>query len=133
MGPEQADIFISEGVDPGKVMIGHMCGNADLKYHASVLEKGFFIGFDKIGHAFFMPDKMRKATLIGLLGIGYADRIMLSHDCVPHFKGRPASTHGYAPSYTRIFKEFIPALKEAGINNDQINAMMKENPRKLFY
>ncbi len=40
MGPEQADLLISEGADPRRIAIGHMCGNANLQYHLSVLEKG---------------------------------------------------------------------------------------------
>ena len=133
MGPEQADLLISEGADPRKVMIGHMCGNANLKYHTSVLEKGVYIGFDRLGgQELFIPDTLRKASLIGLLGIGYANRIMLSQDCTPIFLGRPTFVSGYNPSYTRLFKEIIPALKEAGVNDDHIHTMMVENPRRLF-
>ena len=38
-----------------------------------------------------MPDSVRKACIIGLLGINYANRIMLSHGYVPHLLGRPWS------------------------------------------
>jgi phosphotriesterase-related protein len=50
MGPEQADLLISEGASPNKIVIGHMCDNVDLKYQLEVLEKGVSIAFDRMGH-----------------------------------------------------------------------------------
>ena len=135
MGPEQAALLISEGVDPKRIVIGHMCGNADLRYHVSVLEKGAYIAFDRLGVEPVMPDSLRKACIIGLLGIGYASRIMLSHDYT-HLLGRPwpwdvnLSMSNW--SYTHVFKNIIPALKEVGVSDEKINTMMVENPRRLF-
>lgn len=138
MGPEQADLLISEGADPKRMAIGHMCGNADLKYHLSVLEKGVYIAFDRLGIDMLFPDKLRKACLMGLLGIGYADKILLSQDYWPYWLGRtfelpqPAKPLLANWSYVHVFKDIIPALKEAGVSNDKINTMMVENPRRLF-
>jgi len=138
MGPEQADLLISEGADPKRIVIGHMCGNADLRYHVSVLEKGVNIAFDRLGIDILFPDKLRKACLIGLIGIGYADRVMLSQDCWAYWLGRPFEfSEATKPllanwSYTHVFNNIIPALKEAGVSEDKINALMVENPRRLF-
>ncbi|MEE8470767.1 MAG: phosphotriesterase-related protein, partial [Dehalococcoidia bacterium] len=49
MGPEQADLLISEGADPKRLMIGHIGGNANLEYHTSILDKGVYIAFDRLG------------------------------------------------------------------------------------
>jgi len=89
MGPEQAELLVSEGADPKRVAIGHMCGNADPNYQLSVLEKGVNIAFDRLDIDVFFPDKLRKACLIALIGIGYADRILLSQDCRAYRLGRP--------------------------------------------
>jgi phosphotriesterase-related protein len=138
MGPEQADLLISEGADPKRIAIGHMCGNADLKYHLSVLGKGVYIAFDRLGIDTLFPDRLRKACLMGLLGIGYADRIFLSQDYWPYWLGRPFELPDPAKpllanwSYVHVFKSIIPALKEAGVSDDKINTMMVENPRRLF-
>ena len=35
-------------------------------------------------------------------------------------------------SYGHVFKDIIPALKEAGVTDDKINTMMVDNPRRLF-
>ena len=138
MGPEQADLLISEGADPKRVAIGHMCGNSDLNYHLSVLEKGVNIAFDRLGIGVLFPDKLRKACLIALLGIGYTDRILLSQDCWAYRMGRPYEFSDEVNSlladwtYAHVFKNIIPALKEAGVSEDKINTLMVENPRRLF-
>jgi len=138
MGPEQADLLISEGADPKRVVIGHVCGNADLKYHLSVLEKGVNIAFDRLGIDILFPDKLRKACLMGLIGIGYANRILLSQDCWAWWLGRPYEFPDAAKpllanwSYVHVFNNIIPALREAGVTEDKIHTLMVENPRRLF-
>lgn len=138
MGPEQADLLISEGADPRRVAIGHMCGNADLKYHLSVLEKGVNIAFDRLGIDVIFPDTLRKACLIALIGIGYADRIMISQDCWAYRMGRPYEfPDDIKPllanwNYAHVFKNIIPALREAGISEEKIDTIMAKNPRRLL-
>ncbi len=138
MGPEQAELLLSEGADPRRVAIGHMCGNSDLNYHLSVLEKGVNIAFDRLGIGVLFPDKLRKACLIALLGIGYTDRILLSQDCFAYRMGRPYEFSDEVNSlladwnYAHVFKNIIPALKEAGVSEDKVNTLMVENPRRLF-
>ncbi len=138
MGPEQAALLTGEGVDPGKIVIGHMCGNANLQYHMAVLDKGVSIGFDRWGINFLFPDNLRKATLLGLLGLGFADRIVLSHDFSAKWLGRPYNLPDFAVqmiadwSYTHLFKNIIPQLKQAGITDEQLGLMMVENPRRIF-
>lgn len=138
MGPEQADILISEGADPGRIVIGHIGGNANLQYHTSVLEKGAYIAFDRLGIDIMFPDSLRKACIIGLLGIGYAERIMLSHDYAPYWVGRTTGMAEIAKalmanwSYSHVFKNIVPALREAGVSDQKIESMLVGNPRRLF-
>jgi phosphotriesterase-related protein len=138
MGPEQADLLISEGVSPQKIMIGHMCGNPSLDYQKDVLSRGAYIAFDRFGLDMFVPDQVRIATLIGLLAMGYADRIMMSQDfiaCGYGRGGRPPEEETKKVvnwSFTNIFRNIIPALKKAGISDDQIKTMMIDNPKRLL-
>ena len=138
MGPEQAEFLIGQGVSPRSIMIGHMCGNPSLQYQMGVLSQGVHIGFDRFGIELFLPDRVRTAALIGLLGVGYADRIMLSQDFIACSSGRG----GRLPeevgrqlahwSFVNIFLNILPALKQAGITEGQIRTMMIDNPRRLF-
>lgn len=138
MGPEQLDVLLKEGVDPLKIMCGHMCCNSSIEYQLEVLKRKTFIAFDRFGVEAIMPDEVRKIMLVGLIGSGYADRIMLSQDCFGCGFGRG----GILPenrkrklqnwTYTNIFRNILPALRAAGITEEQINQMMVENPRRLF-
>lgn len=138
MGPEQAEFLIGQGVRPRSIMIGHMCGNPSLQYQMGVLSQGVYIAFDRFGIELFLSDRVRTAALIGLLGVGYADRIMLSQDFIACSSGRG----GRLPeeggrqlahwSFVNIFRNILPALKQAGITEGQIRTMMIDNPRRLF-
>ncbi len=138
MGPEQVDILLAEGADPGKIQCGHMCGNPGPDYHLAVLKRGVNIAFDRFGIEYFLPDSVRIATLLSLIKAGYAGRILLSQDYIGCASGRGGSIPAeeiklFANwSYTNIFRNIIPALKKEGITDEQINTMMVENPRRLF-
>ena len=114
-------------------MIGHMCGNTDMDYIMRTVEQGVFIGFDRFGiegHVGTPFDSRRVACLIGLVGLGYIDRIMLSHDYVNYWLGRPGMSELSTKNYpTHIFENVIPALKKAGLSPTQINIMLVDNPR----
>jgi phosphotriesterase-related protein len=138
MGNEQLNILASEGVNLARVIIGHSCGTADLAYHLSLLDRGVFLGFDRFGMETVFPDRLRIASLAGLLSIGYSRQIVLSHDHVGSFLGRsmlrtPESQQGLAKwSYTHLFKEILPKLRGIGVNELQIQTMLLENPRRFF-
>jgi len=138
MGNEQLDILASEGVDFGRVIIGHSCSTANLEYHLSLLDRGAFLGFDRFGLEAVFPDRLRIAALAGLLSLGYAKQIVLSHDYVGCFLGRsmfrtPESRQGLAKwGYTHLFKEVLPKLRTIGVDEAQIQTMMVENPQRIF-
>jgi len=138
MGPEQAALLISEGIPANKIVIGHMCGNANLEYQMSVIDKGVFMGFDRWGIDYLFPDNLRSATLLGLLGLGFADRIVLSQDCNAKILGRRFVWPDFVQplvanwTYTHLFKDIIPQLKQAGVTDAQVGQMLVENPRRIF-
>lgn len=138
MGREQLDIFESEGVDLKKVIIGHSCGSSNLGYHADMLDRGCYLGFDRFGLDFVHPDRLRMASLIGLLGVGFEKQIVLSHDSVACILGRglglPPEVMELIKNWkpTHIFKNILPKLREAGVPEQKINAMLVENPRRYF-
>lgn len=141
MGPEQAELLLAQGADPGRILIGHMDGNTDICYHLRTLEKGVFIGFDRFGIQGMvgMPtDRERLGVLIGLIGLGKADRILLSQDTVNVWLGRPLGMPEPVRQLladwhpTHIFENVLPALREGGVRDDQVRTMLVENPRRLF-
>ncbi len=135
MGREQLDIFAAEGVDLRHVIIGHSCGSADLRYHVDLLDRGCFLGFDRFGLEIFQPDRLRLAALIGLVGIGFHRQIVLSHDSVWCWLGRPLPVpESLLPHWkpTHLFTEIVPRLRDAGVSQDKIDTMLIANPRRFF-
>jgi phosphotriesterase-related protein len=135
MGREQLQIFASEGVELQRVIIGHSCGSADLRYHTDMLDRGCTLGFDRFGLEILQPDRLRVAALIGLLGIGFHDQIVLSHDTVWCWRGRALPLpESIVPNWkpTHVLTNIVPTLREAGVPQAKIDAMLISNPRRLL-
>jgi phosphotriesterase-related protein len=142
MGPQQAQLLIDHGANPGQIMIGHMSDNTNIQYHSEVLSKGVFDGFDRMGIQGIpgFPMEMEKyAVILGLIGIGHADRIIISHDTIAKWLGRPypempepikSLMANWTP--THLFKNIIPFLKKAGVTDEQTHKILVDNPRRLF-
>ncbi len=132
VGTAQQDFLYSLGVDSAHVMIGHQNNSTDLGYHLKELEKEkFYLGFDRTNP--LMSGKVMD-NIITLIKKGYTNRIMLSHDCIFHWLGRPISLpprfKEWKPTY--IDKILIPKLLEADISQQTIDEILIENPRRFF-
>ncbi len=138
MGPEQADIFLSEGLSPKKFMIGHCCHSTEFTYLKTVLDKGSYMGFDQIGLTYAHPDEDRLFMLTGLLSLGYAGRLLLSQDHFCCIVGAdPKRLTHMATIFEKnrhsvLFREFLPRLRKAGVSEQTITQMLVTNPRDLF-
>jgi phosphotriesterase-related protein len=135
-GPRQVEIFLEEGVEPGKIQIAHTGDSDDLDYIEGLLETGVWIGLDRYGLDIFLPYEKRQATAKALLERGYADRIFLSADSVATTDWFPLNVidaliaSGAAHDWTiRIVHErVLLELREWGMTEEQERTMMVENP-----
>ncbi len=132
VGPAQQDLFLALGANPKGIMIGHQNNAEDIGYPLSELEKpGFFIAFDRTNP--LMSPKAEE-NVISLVKQGYGNRIMLSHDCILVWLGRPmtppANWADWYPTY--VHKRLVPKMKAAGVTDEQIDTMLVDNPRRLF-
>jgi len=140
-GHDQIDIVTGEGVAADRLVVGHSDGNDDPAYHKSLADRGAFVGFDRFGIAMFQPDEVRVANVIKLVEAGHLERILVSHDSIICWLGRPLP---YAQRFedllaalpkwrsTHIFKEIIPQLKDRGLSDAQVETILVGNPRRLF-
>lgn len=141
-GPRQVEIFLEEGVAPEKIHIAHTGDTDDLDYIQRLLDQGVWIGMDRYGIDLFLPTDRRNATVLELLGRGYAERMFLSQDfdipiaagldwyppeMVEQLQAEGAATDW---SMTFLFESVIPALKEGGMTDEQLNTMMVDNPKR---
>jgi phosphotriesterase-related protein len=135
-GPRQIEIFLEEGVEPGKIQMAHTGDTDDLDYIEGLLETGVWIGLDRYGLDLFHPYDRRQATAKALLEGGYADRMFLSADSVATTDWFPLNViegliaAGAAHDWTiRIIHErVLPELREWGMTEEQERTIMVENP-----
>ncbi|WP_367278161.1 phosphotriesterase-related protein [uncultured Photobacterium sp.] len=128
MGRQQIELFKNFGVDMEKVTIGHCDLKDNLDEILWLLDQGCHIQFDTIGKNSYYPDTKRLAMLKALSERGLLDRVMLSMDITrrSHLKQNGGLGFCY------LIETFVPMLKEIGISQVEINAMLKHNPYTLF-
>jgi phosphotriesterase-related protein len=120
--------LISAGINPEKIVIGHMDLAEELDYIKSVLDTGVFIAFDTIGKNNYAPDERRVDFLIELEKEGYLRQVMLSLDITrkSHFKKNGGI------GYSHLFEVFLPMLRAKGMSQQAIELMLIDNPKRLF-
>jgi phosphotriesterase-related protein len=142
-GPHQTGrttvrIFKEEGVDLGKVVIGHAGDSNDLDYLVELADQGVLLGMDRFGLDIFNPGPERIKTVAALAARGYAPSMVLAHDanCFIDYFGaaHEAVRAATAPNwhYEHISDDVLPALLEAGVTQAQLDTMLIENPVRYF-
>ena len=79
-GLEQQAFLREHGVPADRIVIGHSGDTEDLDYLRELMDNGSTIGMDRFGMEHVLPDDRRVATVLRLLELGYAERMVLSHD-----------------------------------------------------
>lgn len=134
-GKHQLKVFADEGVDLGRVIIGHCGDTLDLHYLRDVLGHGCYIGMDRFGIDLIISTEERVRIVAELCKEGFADRMVLSHDtnCYSQWLD-PAVREKRFPRwrYTFLMDVVQPMLSEAGVTDAQIRQMLVDNPREIF-
>lgn len=134
-GLEQQRIFQEEGVDLARVVIGHSGDTTDIGYLEKLIANGSYIGMDRFGIDVLLPFEDRVNTVAKMCELGYADGMVLSQDAACFNDWLPeAALPAVLPNwhYMHIHNDVIPALKQRGVTDRQIETMLVENPRKIF-
>ena len=134
-GLEQQAIFEEEGVDLSRVVIGHSGDSEDIEYLQELLKRGSFIGMDRFGIDVILPTEKRVATIARLCELGHAGQMVLSHDAMCYLDWFPMEQLRQAvPNwhFRHISEDVLPALRAAGVSDEQIRQMTVENPRRVF-
>ena len=140
-GHDQIDLVTGEGVPADRLLVGHSDGIDDHDYHRALAERGAFVGFDRFGITLIVPDEVRVKNVIALARAGYGKNILLSHDSISCWQGRPvpfANRHAdvlaMLPDWrpTTILKKIVPQLREGGLDQRDIDTMLVDNPRRFF-
>lgn len=133
MGLEQQRVFEEEGVDLGRVVIGHSGGTVNTEYHLALIDKGSYLGFDHFGLPGITLEE-RVEAVATLCERGYAERIVLSHDAMCFVDWFPRSMMDSSSNWrwTYISDTVLPAMRARGISEADITQMLVDNPRTIL-
>ncbi len=141
---EILDVLKAADADLSRVVINHMdrCGYS-LETRLSLLEAGCFIEYDLFGFEGYYPARVALAEgklpdmpndlgrikeIADLIDRGYLSQILLSHDI-----GMKVMLVAYGGwGYPHLLRQVAPLMRIYGITDDQIHALMVENPRRLL-
>jgi len=132
-GLEQQRIFEEEGVDLSRVIIGHSGDSTDIGYLEELIAGGSYLGMDRFGIDVISQFEDRVNIVAQMCERGHADKMVLSHDANCYWDAIPEDMAAAAmPNwhYLHIHNDVIPALKEGGMTDEQLQTMMVENPKR---
>ena len=124
----QAEYLLDKGIDPRKIVIGHIEFYPDDNTLKKLLGYGVNIGLDMIGKETGRGDCYRADTVCKVKEWGYLSQLVLSLDLCRVQDLRSSGSYGYA----HLFEIFLPMLRERGITQSEIDLMLKENPKRIF-
>ena len=125
-GLTQLDVLESVGVSPGNIVIGHACclDDPSASMLIEIAARGAFVGFDRVTGG-RVPDPQKVETIMAFLEAGHADKLVISSD----YTGRRSERR---PGYGNSITVFAPLLREAGIDEDVLGAIQRDNPRRFL-
>lgn len=129
LGLEQAKLLLGEGMDPAKIILGHLDLADDRAYYEELLKMGVNIGFDTIGKTGYLSDERRADNLMYLVEQGYEGQLVLSQDIS---RKSYFSKYGSYSGYMAVMKDFVPLLRERGIKEETLSALLVHNPARIL-
>lgn len=133
-GPEILKVLAEEGTDLSRVVLGHSGDSADPGYLQAMAEAGLTLGMDRFGIDHFGTLKVRAELVAELCRRGLADRMVLSHDTCCYIDWfAPGSLDDLKHwHYLHISQDVLPYLRDHGVTDDQIDAMLVRNPARIL-
>ena len=132
VGLAQLRVFDEEGLDPGRVVVGHADSNPSLDHYLGIIARGANLEFDFLGMSFTPVERHGEPRLIRLLlellGRGHAERILLSQDVCHDSQLKAYEGNGYV----YLSETFLPRLRASGVDEATIRTMTVENPRRIL-
>ena len=131
VGLAQLRIFEEEGVEPGRVVIGHADSYPVLDHYLAILDRGANLEFDFIGQRFGTEEAAEPRLIeliVELLERGHGPQLLLSQDVCHNSQLKANGGLGY----TYLQQHFLPSLRTAAVGEGEIALMTIDNPRRIL-
>lgn len=109
---EAVDLLMSEGVEPKRLVVGHLSDTEDIGYIKHFADLGCYVALDRLyDHTTegYVRAKLKQIT--ALCEAGYEDRVLLSHDDSV-FAGFSVAPKIGKPRWPYLFDFIIPQLDQ---------------------
>jgi predicted metal-dependent phosphotriesterase family hydrolase len=128
VGIPQLDLLAEEGVDPRRVIIGHCDMVPTSGYHEALAKRGSWVEFDTIRGESEYDTNLRVEFVVSLVELGFTDHVLISHDLCLRTHMSVVGGCGY----DFIIRDFIPRLRNAGLDEETIHRITVENPARAL-
>jgi phosphotriesterase-related protein len=131
----QIDVLKEKGVDPSAFIWVH-AQSGTLEGNIRAAKEGVWISLDNINDRRNIepgaPNSIEwyADRIVRLKSEGLLPRVLISHDSGWYDPAKPGG--GTFNGYNDIFDSFIPALKEKGFTDNEIDQIMVKNPQEAF-
>jgi predicted metal-dependent phosphotriesterase family hydrolase len=126
---DQVRILSELGASLGKVVISHTDRRPDFAYHREILSTGVMLEYDS---AFRWPTGENNPTLdlvVEMVSSGFGRQIVLGMDAA---RRKYWKAYGGAPGMAFLLREFVPRLRNAGLDEAAVRAIFVENPGNCY-
>lgn len=124
---QQLDILRNSGVSPSAWIWVHAQNERNSQIHHQLARAGAWVEFDGV-RADSMERHVKLVTTLWRAGL--LSRILVSHDAGWYSVGE--LNGGEVHGFDTLFTQFLPALKKAGLSDDEITQLTVTNPGKAF-
>lgn len=124
---EEIEILKEYGVDPSAFIWIHAQNEKSLDLHIKAARLGVFVSFDGLG---WSSSEEYVKLISNMKSQNLLHQVLISHDAGWYHVGEPGG--GQFKDFGKLFTELIPALKQAGFNQDEIDQLLIINPRNAF-
>lgn len=123
---EQIRMLLEGGVNPARILIGHLDLKPDLAYLLEVASTGVNLGLDQFAKTKYLPDETRVHLIAQLVDVGYGKQILIGGDLARRSYWKH---YGDPFGFTFIPLRVRVMLAQAGLTTEQINDILVQNPR----
>lgn len=126
---DQLDIIEKAGYTAKRFIWIHTQAEPDFDLHLEMARRGAWIEYDAIGSSSF-TDEFFIEHIRRVLDAGFGDQLLLSHDRGWYDPAQPGG--GVPQPYTYISEQFLPKLREGGVDEATIRQLTHTNPFRAF-
>ncbi|MFS0894341.1 phosphotriesterase [Microbacterium sp. 179-I 3D3 NHS] len=125
---EVLDVLAGEGVASDRVVLAHADRDPDAGLHASLAERGAYLGYDGFARQRTRSDAELLSLTADVVARGAGDRVMLGGDVARRTR---YIAYGGMPGLAYLGERYLPRLREL-IGADAVDRMLIANPARFL-